>query len=98
MGKSAPVTTAWTPGRAAAREVSIRTMRACGWGLRSSLHQSIREAGLTRHLGHAIDPRQRCAYDLEVAVLAALPISGHTDSRASAPRLRRACGQPPAPR
>src|SRR6188508_2477615 len=42
MGKSAPVTTAWTPGRAAAREVSIRTMRACGWGLRSSLHQSIR--------------------------------------------------------
>jgi hypothetical protein len=35
-GKSSRVTTALTPGSASAREVSIDTMRACGWGLRST--------------------------------------------------------------
>ena len=35
-GKSSRVTTALTPGSASAFEVSIETMRACGWGLRST--------------------------------------------------------------
>ena len=35
-GRSAPVTTAFTPGRASARAVSMERMRACGCGLRST--------------------------------------------------------------
>ena len=35
-GRSAPVITAFTPGSAAAREVSMDRMRACAWGLRST--------------------------------------------------------------
>src|SRR2546429_2407965 len=42
IGRSFPVSTALTPGRARARAASIRTMRACGCGLRSSLQYSIR--------------------------------------------------------
>src|SRR6266568_1870147 len=42
IGRSFPVSTALTPGRARARAASIRTMRACGWGLRSSLQYSMR--------------------------------------------------------
>src|SRR5690348_7979801 len=42
MGRSLPVSTAFTPASAAAGEGSIDTMRACGWGLRSSLAYSIR--------------------------------------------------------
>src|SRR6266852_3057117 len=34
--KSSRVTTAFTPGSASALEVSIETMRACGYGLRST--------------------------------------------------------------
>src|SRR5881628_812658 len=42
IGRSAPVSTAFTPGSAAAFAVSMRTMRACGCGLRSSFAYSIR--------------------------------------------------------
>ena len=35
-GSSAPVITAFTPGSAAAREVSMDRIRACAWGLRST--------------------------------------------------------------
>ena len=35
-GRSAPVITAFTPGSASAREVSMDRMRACAWGLRST--------------------------------------------------------------
>src|SRR5205823_4140759 len=42
IGRSLPVSTAFTPARAWAREVSIRVMRAWGWGLRSSLAYSMR--------------------------------------------------------
>src|SRR2546428_740205 len=42
IGRSFPVSTALTPGRARARAASIRTMRACGCGLRSSLQYSMR--------------------------------------------------------
>ena len=38
--KSSRVMTAFTPGSASAFEVSIETMRACGWGLRSTLPMS----------------------------------------------------------
>ena len=36
-GKSAAVTTAWTPSRASALLVSMDLMRACAWGLRRTL-------------------------------------------------------------
>ncbi len=36
-GKSAPVMTALTPGRAIALLMSMRLMRACGCGLRTTL-------------------------------------------------------------
>ena len=36
---SLDVTTAMTPGSFSAFEVSIDLMRACGWGLRSTLPQ-----------------------------------------------------------
>src|SRR5256712_9331975 len=42
IGRSFPVSTALTPGRARARAASIRTMRACGCGLRSSLQYNMR--------------------------------------------------------
>src|SRR3989475_9138618 len=42
IGRSFPVSTALTPGRARARVASIRTIRACGCGLRSSLQYSMR--------------------------------------------------------
>src|SRR5918999_4143183 len=42
IGRSRPVSTATTPGCRSAREVSMRTMRACGSRDRSSLHQSMR--------------------------------------------------------
>ena len=37
LGMSRAVTTAFTPGRALALLVSIDLMRACAWGLRSTL-------------------------------------------------------------
>src|SRR6266566_239949 len=42
IGRSRPVSMAWTPSRLAAAAVSIDTMRACGSVLRSSLQYSIR--------------------------------------------------------
>src|ERR1051325_1884281 len=42
MGRSLPVSTAFTPGSAAACDASIDTMRAWGCGLRSSFAYSIR--------------------------------------------------------
>src|SRR6267143_1224303 len=41
IGRSRPVSTAWTPSRLAAAAVSIEPMRACGSVLRSSLQYSI---------------------------------------------------------
>src|SRR5207249_1232778 len=49
-----PTSTALTPGRAAALEVSIETMRAWGWGLRSSLAKSIR--GRNRSSANRVTP------------------------------------------
>src|SRR5512145_227697 len=42
IGKSRPTSTAWTPGSCDAAAVSIETMRAWGWVLRSSLQYSMR--------------------------------------------------------
>src|SRR5207248_2634239 len=42
IGRSFPVSTAFTPGKAWARDASIRVMRAWAWGLRSSLAYSMR--------------------------------------------------------
>src|SRR5579885_3592104 len=42
IGRSRPVRTALTPGRARAREASMATRRAWGWGLRSSFAYSMR--------------------------------------------------------
>src|SRR5882762_10656276 len=42
IGRSFPVSTVFTPGSPAARDVSIERMRAWGWGLRSSLAKSMR--------------------------------------------------------
>src|SRR5437867_8041688 len=54
IGKSFPTSTALTPGRAAALDVSIETMRAWGWGLRSSLAKSIR--GRNRSSANFVTP------------------------------------------
>ena len=53
-GRSWPVITAYTPGRAAARAVSMRTIRAWGCGLRSSLPYAIR--GRTRSSAYLVSP------------------------------------------
>src|SRR5438132_9557692 len=42
IGRSLPVSTACTPGRARAREASMARMRACAWVERSSLANSMR--------------------------------------------------------
>src|SRR5712692_6025667 len=42
IGRSAPVSTAFTPCKASALEPSTERMRACGCGLRSSLQKSMR--------------------------------------------------------
>src|SRR5207249_11592868 len=54
IGRSFPTSAALTPGRAAALEVSIETMRAWGWGLRSSLANSIR--GRNRSSANRVTP------------------------------------------
>src|SRR5437773_7662606 len=54
IGRSFPTSTALTPGRAAALEVLIETMRAWGWGLRSSLAKSIR--GRNRSSANRVTP------------------------------------------
>src|SRR3989454_5105040 len=55
IGRSFPVSTALTPGRARARVVSIRTIRACGCGLRSSLQYNMR--GRERSSANFVPPR-----------------------------------------
>src|SRR3972149_1584573 len=54
FGKSLPVTTARTPGRAAARLASMLTIFACGCGLRSSLPCSI--PGMLRSSAYSARP------------------------------------------
>src|SRR3982075_3488012 len=54
IGRSFPVSTAFTPGSAAARDVSMERMRAWGWGLRSSLAKSIR--GKNRSSANRVTP------------------------------------------
>src|SRR6266850_137027 len=53
-GRSAPVMTAYTPGTALARVVSIPRMRACACGLRSSLPNAMR--GRTRSSVKRVSP------------------------------------------
>src|SRR5438445_6305688 len=55
IGRSFPVSTALTPGRARACAASTRTMRACGCGLRSSLQYSMR--GRERSSANFVTPR-----------------------------------------
>src|SRR5256712_10990683 len=55
IGRSFPVSTALTPGRARACAASTRTMRACGCGLRSSLLYSMR--GRERSSANFVTPR-----------------------------------------
>src|SRR5213595_2157826 len=54
IGRSFPVSTAFTPGALAARDVSIERMRAWGWGLRSSLAKSMR--GRNRSSANFVTP------------------------------------------
>src|SRR5881397_3615184 len=54
MGRSSPVSTACTPARALALATSIPVMRACGWGLRSSLAYSMR--GRNRSSANRVAP------------------------------------------
>src|SRR3989449_6010951 len=54
IGRSFPVSTAFTPDALAARAVSIERMRAWGWGLRSSLAKSIR--GRNRSSANRVTP------------------------------------------
>src|SRR5690348_12122012 len=54
IGRSRPVSTAFTPGTASACDVSIETMRAWGCGLRSSLAYSMR--GKNRSSANFVTP------------------------------------------
>src|SRR5260370_778450 len=54
IGRSFPVSTAFTPGSAAAREVSMDRIRACGGGLRGSLAKSSR--GRNRTSANRVTP------------------------------------------
>src|SRR2546425_10979396 len=54
IGRSCPVSTAFTPGRARACDVSMAVMRAWGWGLRSSLAYSMR--GRNRSSANLVTP------------------------------------------
>src|SRR2546422_9476259 len=54
IGRSFPVSTAFTPGTLAARDGSIERIRAWGWGLRSSLAKSIR--GRNRSSANRVTP------------------------------------------
>src|SRR5438034_7346118 len=54
IGRSFPVSTAFTPGTPAARDVSIERTRAWGWGLRSSFAKSIR--GKKRSSANRVTP------------------------------------------
>src|SRR5436190_13433478 len=54
IGRSWPVSTAFTPGNVRARDVSMAVMRAWGWGLRSSLAYSMR--GRNRSSANLVTP------------------------------------------
>ena len=54
FGTSAGVSTAFTPGSASAARVSMRTMRACGYGLRSILPWSM--PGIWKFTGKPLPP------------------------------------------
>src|SRR6267378_6168961 len=54
IGRAFPVSTVFTPGSPAARDVSIERMRAWGWGLRSSLAKSMR--GRNRSSANRVTP------------------------------------------
>ena len=72
-GKSAPVTTAFTPGSASAFAVSMRAMRA--WAMRAALDAAVQHArhdevgaerGAAGHLVDAVGPDRPGADDVEV--------------------------------
>src|SRR5438270_4648536 len=79
IGRSLPVSTAFTPGSALACDVSMPVMRAWGWGLRSSLAYSMR--GKNRSSANLVAP-------VTLAVASTLRIAFPTTRKAAGRFLR----------
>src|SRR2546423_3969839 len=79
IGRSWPVSTAFTPGNVRARDVSMAVMRAWGWGLRSSLAYSMR--GRNRSAANLVAP-------VTLAVASTLRIAFPTTRKAAGRFLR----------
>ena len=106
IGNASPVSTRWTPGCAAAFVVSMRTMRACGSGERSSLPCSIRgridivrEARLAGDLGAAVHAAPRAPDDGGVGAHRLVPLRPRPPRRprrsAGIPCSGRGCRRAP---
>src|SRR2546422_7166576 len=76
IGRSFPVSTALTPGRATARVASIRTIRACGCGLRSSLQYNMR--GRDRSSANLVVP---ITFAVASTLRSAFPTTRRADGR-----------------
>src|SRR5207237_7644075 len=94
IGRSLPVSTAFTPGRPAAFAVSMRTMRACGCGLRSSFAYSIR--GRKRSSANFVTPATLAvASTLRWAFPTTRRADGRTGGRADGGSVPFPSGGPP---